>query len=419
MTCVLVLTSTARHEVDNSIFSIILILIGALMCVAVTAFFSRLAPLLSRLANGPPAFESLGHEAKYIPKHLLRTSIRTSHELSIEFFTEDDAHAMAVQAECNRDVDEAILHAAFTRLALAASETPDPHAIETDWKNVWEDELLTYRVGEATLHDTYSPPSYSSALIPLRIVGVARLVGGMLLVFQTILLFLAFQALTGGGSWLTVVQVGLVTSFLISMIIYLNHIQAFGQITLAGISENELPDEIADLIPKEVSDRTNSFAGTVIIPRYVKFTTAYFSAIRNFFARNMLVNMTYNALFMLALMVPSVVGTVIFAANRRDDAVVLYGKLALVVVLIPVSVVLTFFLASLLIQHLRYLAAAAIGGLVTAILPIALQYISTGSISGNKGTIISAVVAGLVGTFASAAGALLTKRIGAAPATAT
>ncbi len=384
-------TSAARDGVDSGWFSVGVIVLVVLLWLGLVWQSSKTIQFLARLQNGPPAFGDLGG----LPKRLLRTTIRASKGLKFEL-TQEDAALMEEYASVLRAGDEVLLREKF----LEVEDGEDD-----GWADVWERELLAYPAGDLTLRDAYK--AHTVGIIPLRLVQVGQLVGPMFLAFQFLLSFLAYRALTGAGSWVTVFQVGLVVTFVLTMIIYLNHVKSLQTIQLL-----ETPQELLEKLPDDLQERVTALVGAQIVPIRVAVTPSYFSAIRDYFAGAIAVVSSFNALVQLVAVGVAFLASIPFADSRGDVASD-YGKLALTLAVIPFGILAAFYLASLLIQHVRHFAAIALGGLVTALAPLALTYLAKGEVPDDTRSIVTAAAAGLVGTLTAALGTFLTERIGA------
>jgi hypothetical protein len=397
-----VITSEARSAADSFWFSVLVIALVIGVWIAAVVLSGRVTNLLLRLVNGPPAFGDLGGS----PKHLVRAAIRTSKELRFELAPGDaavlDAHmALLLKA------DETYLRAKFVELLESEGRSLEPDQLEAEWKEVWEAEILEYRVRDATLRDTYASPSYSGPIIPLRLLQVGELTGPIFLAFNAALVLLSYRALTGTGSFLTVLQVGLAFSFLITTIIYLNHLKS-----LAFLQVLEPAEELIDELPEELREQIRDNVGRQIVPIRVSATPSYFSAVRDYFARSIATVMTYNAIVGVVMISIPLLAGVIVASDSRSQLASMYAKLAVAIAVIPLAIVALHYLTSLLIQHVRRYAAIAVGGLAAALLPVGLQYLANGDIATSTQAVVTAAVVGVVGSVATAFGTHLTEHIG-------
>ena len=398
---VIAVTSQARSAVDEPWFTAVVIVLVILPLLAVMWQSGRILLSLARLEQGAPAFGALGG----LGKHLLRVTVKTSKAFRLELSPEDSA-LMTRFASLAQAVDEAILRKQFFELERPA-EPADDDALEREWRAIWEKEILTYRVGDATMRDTYNPESPAAAIIPFRLIGVTTLIAGMILAFQIALLFLSFRATTGGGSWVTVFQVCLVGSFLLTSIIYWNHVTSLRLIEIQPTA-----DAVVESIPADVRDDLDELTGARIVPIRVITTPSYFSAIRDYFAGSITVSTVYNAVLGLVLIAIALTAAIAVAPGSRSTIVSEYGELAIAFVAIPFAIVASFYTASLLIEHFRSLTGALLGGLVTGLVPLLLSWLVRGDVPSNSATIIAAAITGLIGTFATALGTHLKDRLG-------
>jgi len=395
----IVVTSQARSAVDETWFSVLVFILVIVPLIVIALQHGRVGRAISRLELGPPGFGELGG----LPKRLLRTTIKASKGLRFELGPED-AELMEEYGALAKSVDEALLRKRF--LELEAATGADPDRIEADWKEVWENELLAYRVGDATLRDTYNPLSLGAMILPLRLTSVSTLVAPMILVFQFVVGFLAFRALTGGQSWVTVFQVGLLISFILTSIIYLNHVTSLQTIELL-----KSPDAVLDNIPEDLREKFDGLVGRRVVPIRVKTAPLYFRAIRDYFAGGIALATFFNALAQLLLVAIALIAAIAAAPGSRAEIVSGYGTLALAFVVIPFAIVASFYAASVLIQQFRSLTAGLLGGLATALLPLGLTWIVNGDVPSGTQAIILAAVSGVVGTFATVLGTHLKERL--------
>ena len=153
--------------------------------------------------------------------------------------------------------------------------------------------------------------------------------------------------------------------------------------------------------------------GLQIVPGRVTVTPSYVSAIRNYFGGVLTVVMSYNALVQLVAVAISLAAATVVASGSRGKIAFEYGKLSIGLATIAIGIVAACYVALLLIQHVRYVGAIILGGLVTALVPLLLQYLVKGSFPSGGRAIVIAAISGFVGTFATAFGAYVTERIGA------
>jgi hypothetical protein len=276
---------------------------------------------------------------------------------------------------------------------------------EERWRDVWEHEVLDYKVGQATLRDIFGPPSYASILLPLRLLGVRSLISPILKVFQVVLVWSAYRYLNNDQGLLSVLQIGIVFSVTLSMLIYLNHSLALSEIEVMRTAD----------LPTGIREQAELLIGRKMIPTRISILSGYFESVGQYFLRVITVGTFYNALLTLGLLGLSLGAGVAFAGDKSDELLSSYGSLALALVLIPVAMVTAHYAATLLIQHLRHFAAVVIGGLVTALLPLGIQYAARGNVSGDTTTVLSASISGGMGALATAIGTMVTNRFGSSP----
>jgi hypothetical protein len=392
-------TAEARRAVDAWWFSVLVVAVVIAVWGGIAVLRPRLLELLGRLENGRPGFGELGG----LPERLLRTTIRASGGLSFRL-SEDDEAVMKGFSQLGKRVDEVIIKESFLEHERRESPGLSDEELEASWADVWEHELLEYPVGDSRLRDGYEAPSYAVGIIPLRLVQVGMLLGPIILASQFLLGFLCYRALTGSTSWVTVLQVTLAISFLLTAIVYLNHLKSLQVITVL-----EVAPALREKLPEDMLEEADRLAGEEIFPRRIVFTPDYVSTIRNHFGRSIGVVTAFNATVQLGAValafVLALAASASYGSIARD-----YAELALALAAIPLAMVVAYFLASLLVQHLRSTLAIVAGAIVTALLPIGLEYLLSGEVSTSTRTIVASAVTGVAGAVAAAAGKFLTDR---------
>jgi hypothetical protein len=397
----LIVSSEARAWVDTLWFSIVIIAGLILLMMALGGLMQRLWPWPFRLIDGPPAFGRLGGGAK----HVLQTTIKAATDLRVEF-DPSDARLAEELAQTDLGATEAVLKEKYLELAPAEFPDDDEDALEQRWQRIWENEILGYRAGNSTLRESVGAPSYGGLIIGTHLLSVRNIVVPAYKILQLVLIVLVYRALTGDGSWLTVFQVGLVFTFALSMVIYLNHSKLFGELEILPPPPN---------LPEPYREEWDQFQGKKLIPLSITIAPGYFGTIGRYFARNIGVWAFYNAVVMLFVIACTVALTLVVSPEYRDDYLPWYGTLALALALIPAGMLAAHFFATLILQHARQLSAVVVGGLVTALAPLGVQYLVEGEVSGNTAIIITTVVTGVLGAVAAGFGTVVKERMSAAP----
>lgn len=397
-TFVLIWVATAyfRDAVQNTSLEIGVFLALYALLVLHGRLLNQHPALVTKLFDGPPAFRPLGG----LQRSPLRAAIRASRQLRVEFDSGDRA-IIEQLTKLDLETTETVLKSKFLKLDRG-SQTDQ----EERWRDIWEHEVLDYRVGEATLRETFGPPSYASILLPLRLLGVRSLVSPIFKIFQVVLVWSAYRYLNNDQSLLSVLQIGIVFSVTLSMLIYLNHSLALSEIQIIRTS---------DELPEAIREQAEPLIGRKAFPTRISILSGYFESVGRYFLRVITVGTFYNAFLTLSLLALSLGAGVAFAGDKSDELLSSYGSLALALVLIPVAMVTAHYAVTLLIQYLRHFAAVVIGGLVTALLPLGIQYAARGSVPRDATTVLSASTSGSVGAFATAIGTMLTNRFNSSP----
>jgi hypothetical protein len=396
---VLIATAYLRQALDST-WASVAIVVGLEAFVQWLGWLAfRHQDVLARLVDGPPAFGPLGG----LQRSTLRTVIRTSQQLRVDFDPADRALVDRLSA-----IDLESVESMFKKKFLEVSNDTPETEVEEEWRNVWENEVLAYTAGNATLHDTFGAPSYASIVMPIRLLGVRNLVSPIFKVFQILLLWIAYRYLNGEQSLLTVLQIGLVFSLTISMVIYLNHSIALSEIEVIPSPE---------VVPDEFREQANQLVGRKVMPTRIMLKTGYFESVGRFFLRSIAFGTLYNSVLTLGLIAISlVIG--LLAAGDSSEVLSSYRDLSVAVLIIPFAIMLSHYVATLLVQYLRHLAAAVIGGALSAFVPFVVDYSVHGHVSASSTTIISSAVTGTTVALVTAVATLLTNRVGSPPETA-
>jgi hypothetical protein len=398
---VLVVTSEVRSAVDRQSVSIALITFLYLLANGLGLVLMRFNKFVNRTAWGPPAFDELGG----VDTSLMRATMKSAKQLRLEF-DPSDAEVADALAELDLEATEGMIKQRFTELMSERDPDAAQDDIEDRWTWVWENEILGYRIDDVAFREVFGPPAYASNILFFKLANMRQLLLPAFLLYQVILVVLVYRTLSGATDLLTVLQVWVALSFALSMLIFLNHTKGLGQLDVLAPLEG---------VPESTKEKWEPLIGTRLIPVRVSVTSSYFGVIGRYFARAIAFNSLLNAaILMIFIAISLAVGTLL-APDSRGDLVSWYGKLALVFAVIPVGMLAAHFVATVLIEHLRQIAAIVVGGLVTALLPVGLEYLAKGQISSGWTTIASSAIAGVVGALAAGLGTQLTNRASSAP----
>jgi hypothetical protein len=396
---IIVISAKARHDSGGLWFDVVVFLLLAAVWLGIGTQIKRTLPVLTLFIDGRPTFGELGGG----PTRLLRAAIRASTELRFEL-APNDVEVMDRLAALDLKITADFFRERFVELAQKQTEPPDEGEIDSEWKTLWEGDLLGYRSGKSTLREAFGAPSYALQIVPHRLPAVRNLVLPLFYIYQVVLMWLVYRLLSGSGSLLTILQVGLAFSVLLSMLILVNHSTGLERV------------EILDTFPEKYREEASGLVGVQVEPVKVSVTAGYFSLVRGYFARAIAVLMGYNALIGLLLLGISLAAGLVAASGRHGELLTWYGELAAAFVLIPVGMLAGFYIAWQLVQSARRLVAVAIGALVTALVPFALNYIASGNAPRGTSAILAGAITVAVASLATGIGAQTTRSLSAAEA---
>ncbi|HEY3212009.1 MAG TPA: hypothetical protein VGL16_02215 [Actinomycetota bacterium] len=377
------ISAKVREAADS--FPLSLLTLGVLYGVeAIQALlWSQIAVFLQQAGVGKSAFRRLD----LWPRALLKVLVCGSSEMTIEL-TDEQQQIMERIALVDRERSKAEIRNKFIEASGADDDQPD---VESTWERFWEDEYLGGEIRGASIGEAFYEPPYGAMLLLPRLFVTARLILPLYGIALFVLTWLAYRAVSGPGAWLTVFQVALALGFSLSMLIFVNHVYTFAEVTVldptALLPGYELTDEEKSLYD-EIRGRK------IRLRKVTLHHPGYFRAVGGYFARQIAVATGYVILSYLLLVAITLAVGLLVAPDSRDELWDYYGELAIGLALLPPTLVGAHFLAFLVLENPRNVAAEVIAASLLAVVPLAAKYLIFGE-SPDTADLISAVVTGL------------------------
>jgi hypothetical protein len=379
----IVISRPAREAVDRTWFSIVLVALAVIAEMLIGVLMVRKADVIRRFVLGRPVFGKVGGS----PVRVLRAGIQAASEAELEF-DPADRKVMDEVADFMRDATESTFRDQFRRVERERGASHEEGG-EGRWREVWE-EVLSTRIDNIPIGEALDSRSHSFLLLGAKFRAVLALVEPLLMAYWIAVLWLVARALFGTGTLLPAFQAGLLLSVMISSVVFLNHVIGLG--AKFPIETEQLP-----WLPQELHARALELGEKEVTPRGVKLSERYFSIVRDFMGQTLLrqgLVATGNLTPLIAL---CGLAAAIFAPGSLASVLRDYGVLLLSLPCILVGLLFGHYLTFLLLQNVRQLLAPVIGAVAAAGVPLAADFLVTGGVKVDSRTIVTSVVAGVLG----------------------
>jgi hypothetical protein len=379
VTVTLIFTYQFRSLAHSLLFSILM------MAVLVIFFFfldflsyKFILPLVSNFVLGAPVFGKIGG----LPQKFFFTVLKCADAIHFDF-KPADLDRVKEWGRIDRDVTEQTLKNNYRAALLKELKTTDvPADFDEKWSGVWQENILTLGTknssGEMiTLDDFLADDNFASTVEPLKLQVVTALISPTYVAFQIIMIFFIDKYIRNQINMVTMLQVSLFFSLIISLLLFNFHAHQNAEIPFIGIVSPPVPKAIADLF----TERLKNIGKQPFRPSKVTIKKPYISLIRNYFAKFFFwVGGVVNAcLTLLILGVSLLLGLILHPASF-NTILPWYKDMAIGLALMPLGILAGYYVAFFTIQYARVLVAPIIIGILAAILPYALGYLFTGRI---------------------------------------
>jgi hypothetical protein len=397
---VIIVSSTLRFYLDNIFFNI-----GIVIALLIFTYFAWayllirfILPWFIRLLFGGPVFDKLGGNNR----KSFFTALKCANALKYEFKGKD----LKTIKEFNKldiEIIEEILKTNY-RKKIYKSDSTDSEDFESKWSKVWNEKILDISTEGISYRDFLSEDKFASRTIGPTMAGSTIVIAPLVKTFQLIMIYLIFSLINGSIEVLTVIQAGVLLSFILSIIWFIHHSY---QITEIPLFVENLPEEIKE----KFSDRLKQFLGKTVIPKKIIVKNRYFSLMRNYQARCM-ATVFLNSMLILVLVGIILIIGVLSSLTNIGDMTSWYAYFSIGVILLPFAFITGFYLTSMIIQNFRQLLAPIILGLLAVVLPFAITYLFTGYFEFIEiKNVILSFISGLTVALATIIASLIGRRL--------
>jgi hypothetical protein len=380
-----------------------ILVVAMLLGIVATMLIPR--RFYSRIFYGRPWFGKLSD----LSKALVRTVLRASGELS---FNLDNHNRQLMQqlADLNRAVTKWSMGRRYqeNHSDQAGDGTT---AVETQWNNIWQEQVLKSSSGGRTLAQTFEPDSYSSATVPLRLTSVVAPLAVLTGVCEVVAVWILLSRLESRSSLLPVFQVVVAFSVATTLVIFINHNYKLPYIQVVNAREilqqyrptlmpktRRQAEEAVRALEEEFGERLASFEDVSISVIGVKVSPRYFGLIRNYYARSLAYESVSNSVTGFVLIAAATGFLLVFGAGNESNLGRLYTQLAIALVLMPVAMVGIHFLIFTIVAQFRTFSTLVITGGIIAFIPPLATYLFTGRLPASPIAFVSSVVVALIGS---------------------
>jgi len=396
---VIIVSSTLRFYLDNIFFNI-----GIVIALFIFTGFAWgyllirfILPWFNRLLFGGHVFGKLGG----LDRKSFFTALKCANAMKFEFKGKD-LETIKEFNKLNSEITEEIFKTNY-RKDLYKSDSIDPNDFESKWSKVWNEKILNIRTEGISYRDCLSEDKFASRTIPFTMAGSTTVIAPLVKTFQLIMIYLIFSLINGSIAVLAVIQVGVFLCFTLSIIWFINHSYQITDIALGG-GYDLLPEEIKE----KYSDRAKPFLGKTVIPKKIIVKNRYFSLMRNYQARHMAAAFVNSILILALVSIILIIGALCSPTNI-GDMISWYEYFSIGVILLPFAFITGFYLTSMIIQNFKQFLAPIILGILTVVLPFAVNYLFTGhfefieiknavlSFISGLGVFLAAVIISLIG----------------------
>ena len=374
----IVFTRELRLLTNSTLISILIFLILAIIFVVWSyLIYKYMFPLCTRLIFGPPVFGKLGG----LSRKTFFTILKCADAIDFEF-RPADLDRVKLWCTLNREViEQSLKHSYHTVLRNESSTPEEPADFLKKWSDIWQEKILKIGTKNAagdtvTFDDHLTENNFASIVEPVKLQGVTTLISPTFLAFQVVMMIFITKYLSNQINLVTVIQVGLFSSLVISLLLFNFHAHQNSEVAVLGVMA-ALPEEVS----KSLGDRIKSLGEQPFKPLKVKIKKHYLSLVRDYFALILFwfggVLNAISSLLFIGIIV--VIGFILRPANM-SNILPWYKNMAIGLALIPFGMLTGYYVAFLTLQYARVLLAPIIVGVLAVVLPYALGYLFTGKI---------------------------------------
>ena len=302
------------------------------------------------------------------------TLLNTSKFMTLKMREEDQA-----MAEEFCEVDNELTKALFKEryFEIYQNSAASIEELEESWERVWENQVLPVSTGKVSFEEARKTDNIALRILPLQLQNMSLLISPFIKFFQLISVCLIATFLANTHSLLFAIQVVVALNLILSLIWYILHSYQISEVPLLANNLQHLPQSIVE----RFGEKLQKFVGKVLIPKNIHISKAYFSEIRNYQARHILLYTSLNTFFLLCLLSIVFLAGFIFGSNIGW---IWYKQFAMGLLLLPLAFLLGFYFISIIIQNFRRVGASIVVGLTTAVLPFVIYYLISGNFEIEK-----------------------------------
>ncbi len=252
-----------------------------------------------------------------------------------------------------------------------------PEELEESWERVWQNQVLSVNSGKISFEEARKTENIAFRILPLQLQNMSLIISPFIKFFQLISVCLIATFLSNTHSLLFAIQVIVALNLILSLVWYMLNSYQVSEVPLLANNLQHLPQHVVE----RFGERLKKFVGKVLIPKNVTMDRAYFSEIRNYQARFILLYTILNTFFLLCLLGITFLIDLILGSNT---VLTWYKQFTFGLLLLPFAFLLGFYFISIIIQNVRRVAASVLVGLTTAVLPFVIYYLVTGNFEVEK-----------------------------------
>lgn len=270
-----------------------------------------------------------------------------------------------------------------------------PEELQESWERIWQNQVLTVNSGKISFEEARKTDNIAFRILPFQLQNMSLIISPFIKFFQLISVCLIATFLSNTHSLLFAIQVIVALNLILSLIWYMLHSYQISEVPLLANNLQHLPVHIVE----RFGERLKRFAGKILVPKNVTIDKAYFSEIRNYQARYILLYTLLNTFFLICLLSITFLMDYIMGTQT---VLAWYQQFSFGLLLLPFAFLLGFYFISIIIQNVRRVAASVLVGLTTAVLPFVIYYLVTGNFEIEKvQNGIWASIVGIVGVLST------------------
>jgi hypothetical protein len=375
-----------------------LLVIGFTVLVSIVGYqiARRLRPKtrIYRWMFGRPAFGVLGGPESRI----LTMTMSSLAAMKLIFRREDDDY-FGEQQELDEQTIEAIFRDNYNRVI----GEKDSVLAGTEWSTVWP-ELLAREIDGVSFADAIRSRAYGALLYRLRsehmltapIVALLSLVTGWLGVRAALHPDTSHLLLFG--------QVALLGGLLLALLLCVNHIHMFAQLTVFG--DKSMSEAEVKIVPESLRDRYKAhidlYKGRVIKPESFEYDSRFVRAASRYFSWIVTAWAVMNAVIIAPLVVLATVVGLVVSDHSTSELLTYAARMLCAIGALPVLMLIGLVLGFTLMQNARRFTYLLLAGAILAFLPQGITFFLTGKVSAGQLGVISSVVTAVIGALGAA-----------------